>query len=188
MGDGALAVDVGTGDGAYVLRSARAEPRRLHVGIDSNADGLREASRRAGRKPQRGGAPNAMFVRAAADALPEELGGLASTLTVLLPWGSLLEGVARPDPSTLSGLRALLAPGGRLRVVLGYDAGSDSLPGLAPLSRERLDAEVLPRYREAGFDAVASAMTIPELRALGTTWASRLAFGKQRPFWRIEAT
>jgi 16S rRNA (adenine(1408)-N(1))-methyltransferase len=182
-----MAIDVGTGDGAYVLRAARAEPRRLHVGIDTSADGLRDASRRAGRKPQRGGAPNAMFVRAAADALPEELGGLASTVTVLLPWGSLLEGVARPDPAILGGLRALLAPGGRLLVVLGYDARSDALPGLAPLSRESLEADVLPRYREAGFDAGASPMTIAELRALGTTWASRLAFGKERPFWRIEA-
>ena len=74
---------------------------------------------------------------------------LASTVTVLLPWGSLLQGVARPDPAILGGLRALLAPGGRLLVVLGYDARSDSLPGLAPLSRERLEAEVLPRYRDA---------------------------------------
>jgi len=182
-----MAVDVGTGDGAYVLRAARAEPRRLHVGVDTNADGLREASRRAGRKPQRGGAPNALFVRAAADTLPEELAGLTSMVTVLLPWGSLLEAVARPTPAILCGLRALLAPGGRLLVVLGYDARSDSLTGLAPLSRERLEGEVLPRYRDAGFDAGASSMTIAELRALGTTWASRLAFGKERPFWRIEA-
>src|SRR5262245_1276676 len=182
-----MAVDGGTGDGADVVRAARAEPRRLHVGVDSNADGLREASRRAARKPARGGAPNALFVRAPAEALPDELAGLAAAVTVLLPWGSLLEGVARPVPAIVAGLRGLLAPGGRIVVVLGYDARADSL-GLPPLSRERVEGEFLPCYRDAGLIPTASPMTVAELRALGTTWASRLAFGKERPFWRIQAS
>jgi 16S rRNA (adenine(1408)-N(1))-methyltransferase len=176
---------VGTGDGAYVLRAARAEPRVLHVGIDSNADALRDSSRKAERKLTRGGAPNAMFVRAAVEALPDELAGLATRLTVLLPWGSLLSAVATPQPTMLQGLRALCVPGASLAVVMGYDADSDSITTLAPLSRERLEAAVLPAYRSAGFDAEAAPATIAEVRALGTTWASRLAFGRPRPFWRL---
>ncbi len=182
---------MGTGDGAFVLRRARAEPRRLHVGIDANAEALREASRRAARKPKRGGAPHALFVRAAAEALPDELAGLANAVTVLLPWGSLLRGVAAPEPLVLAGLRALCAPGATLLVVTGYDPRRD--PGtagarpLAPLSRERLDVEVLPAYRDAGFAADAAVATPAELRGLGTTWASRLAFGRERSYWRIRA-
>src|SRR5262249_26392269 len=167
---------------------ARARPRRLHVGIAATVDGLREASRRAARKPARGGAPNALFVRAAAEALPDELAGLASAVTVLLPWGSLLRGVAAPEPAILARLRALCAPGADLLVVVGYDAGADpGVAGVEQLSRERLDAEVLPAYRAAGFAAEAAEAAPAELRALGTTWASRLAFGRERPYIKIRA-
>jgi 16S rRNA (adenine(1408)-N(1))-methyltransferase len=182
-----VAVDVGTGDGAFVLRSARAEPRLLHVGIDANADGLREASARASRKPQRGGAPNALFVRATAEALPEELSGLATAVTLLLPWGSLLRAMAAPEPAVVAGLRAMCAPGASLVVVMGYDVGSDPGADVAPLSRERLELEVLPAYRDAGFAAEAAPATVAELRGLGTTWASRLAFGRERSYWRLRA-
>jgi 16S rRNA (adenine(1408)-N(1))-methyltransferase len=182
-----VVIDVGTGDGAFVLRSARAEPRVLHVGMDANAEGLREASQRAARKPARGGAPNALFVRATAEALPEELAGLATAVTVLLPWGSLLRGVAAPEAAVLAGLRGLCAAGASLVVVLGYDAQSDPGADVAPLSRERLDAEVLPAYRDAGFAAEAAPATVEELRGLGTTWASKLAFGRERSYWRVRA-
>jgi 16S rRNA (adenine(1408)-N(1))-methyltransferase len=184
-----MAVDIGTGDGKLVLRDARAEPGRLHVGIDSNADGLREAARRAARRPERGGAPNALFVRAAAEALPEELAGLATSLTVILPWGSLLRAVAAPDPALLASLRALAAPAASLVVVMGYDARSDpaTAAALAPLTRERLEGEVLPRYRDAGFAAQVAPATLADLRRLGTTWSSRLAFGRERAFWQITA-
>jgi hypothetical protein len=119
------------------------------------------------------------------EGLPSELDGLATAVTVLLPWGSLLRAVAAPDPAALAGLRAMCAPGGSLVVVLGYDAAADPASSLAPLSRERLGDELLPRYRDAGFDAAATPVSRDELRALGTTWASRLAFGRERPFFRV---
>ena len=89
---------------------------------------MREASRRAARKPARGGAPNALFVRASAEALPAELGGLATAVTVLLPWASLLHAVAAPDPAVLAGLRGMCAAGASLVVVLGYAPGEGERP------------------------------------------------------------
>ena len=44
----------------------------------------------ARRKPARGGAPNALFIVAAAEALPEPLTGIADEITINYPWGSLL--------------------------------------------------------------------------------------------------
>jgi len=140
---------------------------------------LREASLRAARKPARGGVPNAMFVRAPAEALPEELTGLATRLTVLLPWGSLLDAVAHPDAGVLAGLRGLCAPGADLHIVMGYEAAED------PLSPDLLERVVVPAYRAAGFDATVAPVDRVELKALGTSWSARLAFGRDRRYWRL---
>ena len=141
------------------------------MGIDSNAENLAEISRKAARKPARGGAKNAMFVRASVEALPEELAGLAARVTILLPWGSLLRALAEPDPAVLAGVRGLCRAGASLEVVMSVDGLGDVLPG----------------YRDAGFAAAIAPLPIAEVRRLGTTWASRLAFGRPRSFWRISA-
>ena len=62
-----MAVDLGTGDGRRVLRAASARPDTLVIGVDANAAGMAEASRRAAR---RGALPNALFVVAAAEHPP----------------------------------------------------------------------------------------------------------------------
>jgi hypothetical protein len=63
------------------------------IGIDANAASMADASRRAARPVKRGGLPNALFVVAAAENLPSELGGWAEAVTVHFPWGSLLRGL-----------------------------------------------------------------------------------------------
>jgi 16S rRNA (adenine(1408)-N(1))-methyltransferase len=68
-----------------VLAAAAADPNRLVIGIDANAAAMAEASRRAAAKPNRGGLPNALFVVAAADALPRELDETADLLTAYFP-------------------------------------------------------------------------------------------------------
>ena len=66
----AVTIDLGTGDGRYVLAAAAAQPDRLVIGVDANAQSMATASRRASAKPARGGLPNALFVVAAVEALP----------------------------------------------------------------------------------------------------------------------
>jgi 16S rRNA (adenine(1408)-N(1))-methyltransferase len=172
LGTRELAVDIGTGDGAFVYRSARPEPERLHVGIDSNAENLSDVSRKAGRKPARGGVANAIFVHATAEALPAELAGLAARVTILLPWGSLLRAVLEPDVAILAGIRALCRPGASLVAVVG----------------EPVDEAIVPRYRAAGFAAAIAQLPAADVRDLRTTWAARLAFGRPRRFTQISAT
>jgi len=62
-----VAIDLGTGDGRHVLRAAAARPHRLVIGLDANAAGMAEASRRAAR---RRALPNALFAVAAAEHPP----------------------------------------------------------------------------------------------------------------------
>ena len=62
-----MAIDLGTGDGRAVLAAAAARPDTLAIGVDANAAGMCEASRRAHR---RGALPNALFAVAAAEHPP----------------------------------------------------------------------------------------------------------------------
>ena len=144
------------------------------------------------RKPAKGGLDNALFVAAAVEALPDELDGVAERLTILFPWGGLLRAVVVPDVELLSNVRRLCRPGATLEIVLGYDCERErsEVERLAlPELTERYLTTELPRgYRDAGFriERVA-AMTREALRALPSTWAKRLAFGRARDVWRITA-
>jgi 16S rRNA (adenine(1408)-N(1))-methyltransferase len=62
-----VAIDLGTGDGRYVLAAAGARPDTLVIGLDADAAGMAEASRRAAR---RNALPNALFAVAAAEHPP----------------------------------------------------------------------------------------------------------------------
>jgi tRNA G46 methylase TrmB len=90
-------VDLGTGDGSAVVRMARAVPCALVIGVDTNASGLRETSRRAARSSARGGAPNALFLVADATTALTSLTGRVHDLRITLPWGSLLRAVAEGE-------------------------------------------------------------------------------------------
>jgi tRNA G46 methylase TrmB len=76
-----------------VLRLARARPTALVIGVDTNASGLQDASRRGARPARKGGLPNALFVVADARSALEDLCGRVHELRITLPWGSLLRAV-----------------------------------------------------------------------------------------------
>jgi 16S rRNA (adenine(1408)-N(1))-methyltransferase len=179
-------VDVGTGDGRLPLAWARETPRRLFIGVDANAAGLRDLSGRAAREGRR----NVAYVRAAAEALPPELEGIADRLTVVLPWGSLLAAVALPSVQVLRGLRRICQPGALVTVVLGSDPSRDQAElrrlGLPPLEVDDLAARITPGYEEAGLRIErVRAMSAEEVAGFPTTWVRRLAFGGTRSFVQL---
>jgi 16S rRNA (adenine(1408)-N(1))-methyltransferase len=168
-----VTIDVGTGDGKAVIAGAAADSRTLVLGLDANAAGMAEVSRRAAKPSRKGGKPNAAFVLAAAEAPPAELAGVASRVTVQLPWGSLLRGCLGADPAVAAGVAGLVAPAGSLDLLL------------APSAKDRLDE--LPTGTAGVIDAAARAFaefglvlvegrlaTLDEIRASGSTWARRL--------------
>jgi 16S rRNA (adenine(1408)-N(1))-methyltransferase len=107
-------IDVGTGDGRYVLHVARTYPTWFVVGVDASRNNLRKASRKA--------PPNALYVIANAPALPRELDGMASKVTINFPWGSLLAGLLDGEPELLEGLLAIARPGAALEIRLNAGA------------------------------------------------------------------
>jgi hypothetical protein len=122
----AVHVDFGTGDGTFVRRTAKVEPRTLFVGVDAISENMREVSRRSG--------PNSVFGRLALEDAPGELVGFADRLTVLFPWGSLLRAVMLAEPDGLARLRSICRPAADVRFV--FELHSD----LPALERRYLDA------------------------------------------------
>jgi 16S rRNA (adenine(1408)-N(1))-methyltransferase len=79
---GGVIVDIGTGDGLYVYRSARANPDKFYIGIDVQRRALEKVSERIHRKPERGGLPNVLFVQAPVEELPSELDDVADEIHI----------------------------------------------------------------------------------------------------------
>lgn len=159
-------IDIGTGDGRYVQHSAKSDPTCFGIGIDSCRENLQEVSRRA--------PANTLFVIANALALPSELRGLATQFTVNFPWGSLLEGLMVADSAVLAGLKAIARPHARLDIRLNSGA-------LAEVGyRLEQGAERVQAALTASDFAMQSPVTLTEreLKSFPTSWAKRLAFGR----------
>ncbi len=181
-------MDLGTGDGSYVINNARAFPDQFFIGIDSNADNLCDASRKTAEFSSKKGLKNALFIHAGIENLPEELHGVATQLTVLLPWGSLLKAVALPDIQLLKTMAKLCSKNAKVRIILGFDSAAEQKV-IHELGLPKIDSEYLQslpkRYLEAGFSVRAQYFKQEDLKTLPTTWAKKLAYGKNRQFIEI---
>ena len=161
-----IQMDIGTGDGRYARHIAESNPRSFVIGIDACRENLRTGSRRA--------SANALFVIANAQALPHDLYGLAARITINFPWGSLLERLLENDAALLEGLMCLSRPGMSIEVRLnagalaecGYSLkmGTDRIQNVLGTNGFIMQPPTL--------------MTACELRSYPTTWAKRLAFGR----------
>ena len=159
-------IDIGTGDGRFVRHIAATHADTLAIGVDACRENLRDVSRRA---PH-----NTLFVIANAQALPRELYGLADHITINFPWGSLLAGLLNADAALLDGLASVARPGAVLEVRLNAGA-------LAEAGRSLEDGghSVRRALCAAGFEVRAPhTLNAQDLRACPTTWAKRLAFGR----------
>jgi 16S rRNA (adenine(1408)-N(1))-methyltransferase len=168
-----VAVDLGTGDGRHVLAAAAGQPDTLVIGVDANAGAMAEASRRAWRG--RTALPNALFAVASAERPPEALRGLAGSLTVYFPWGSLLRGLVGEDDAVLAGVGRLMAPHAEGVVLLSV-VPRDGMPPVPP------PASLGRAYERHGLELVEMRAATPdEVAASGSSWAKRLRAGRERP-------
>ena len=159
-------IDLGTGDGRFVLHIARAHPARYVVGIDACRDNLYETSRRA--------PANALFLIANICSMPTGLAGLASAITINFPWGTLLAGLLDDGSPLLATLARLARPGATLEIRLNGGA-------LAEAGYSLEDGAERVRWlarRAAVHVAAPQPLAVDDLRAYPTTWAKRLAFGR----------
>lgn len=172
-----VVVDLGTGDGRWVYRMAKSHPGFFCVGVDANAEAMREVSFRAGRKPSRGGAANAWFVCAAVDSLPAGLGRLADWMTVLYPWGRLLRVVVDPDVPALIRIAAMGKPGAHVEIFINASAVRAAYGDPGTSNAAALRRRVAPAYARAGILLTACS----DAPGPPTTWGARVGQGRSAP-------
>jgi len=184
-----IVLDLGTGDGVFVIDQARQSPEAFFIGIDAAADNLAEVSRKAERKISRGGARNCLFLCAATESLPAALAGIADELYINYPWGSLLMGVIVPNASTLAAIASLLKPGGVIHLLVNYSVLSDddlckrlNLPLLTSIT----DTDYLvPSYESCGL-RITRRDLLPGEPSYRTSWGRRLFRGSLRQTLAID--
>ena len=161
-----VSIDLGTGDGRFVRYMAEQHSEKFFIGMDSCRENLRANSQRK--------LPNALFVIASAQALPQELNRLASHVSINFPWGSLLDSLLNDDACLVNGLLSVTRPCASIEVLLNADALATAgweLESGADQIEHVLNAVGWKTKSRFGLDA-------HELRLIPTTWAKRLAFGR----------
>jgi len=187
-----VVVDLGAGDGLFAYRIAREHPEQFVIAIDANSRPLEKISEKIYRKPAKGGLSNLLFLQAAVEDLPSELDGLADEVTILFPWGSLLQTVMVGPQSNLENLRRICRDGALLRIHASLDFTKDKSEmerlGLSDLSLDQLDRALRDRYRSAGFEIVTSLQLNSRSAGLfETTWGRRLKQNPSRKYFEIIA-
>jgi hypothetical protein len=145
------------------------------IGIDTCRENLRKVSRTS--------LTNALYVIANAEALPAELSGLASHITVHFPWGSLLTGLLTGGSKVIENLRMIAQPGATLAIVLNSSALLKE-----GLSLEQGGAMVRRAFQLSGFDVKPPVTLDAEaIHRYPTTWAKRMGYGRNPQALSISA-
>ncbi len=181
-----VVVDLGAGDGRWIYRLARGHPAWLCIGIDANAQRLRDVSFRAGRKPGRGGTGNVWYLRAAVETLPGTLCSLADEIHIHFPWGSLLQATLRPDPLVLRRIAQIGRPGATLTVQINTTILDD--PRVCsrfalPLGVQAIANRLYEGYAAAGIQLVRAGLSCGGPQ---TSWNRRLNQGRSGHILALE--
>ncbi len=161
-----ILIDLGTGDGRFALDFAMRHPDWFVIGLDACRENLREHSRAT--------RPNLLFAICEAQSLPWELTGMASRLTINFPWGSLLSALLSGEPALMRGLASISNPQASLEIRLNAGALAEAGAAL-----DTGTACVRDRLMQAGWlMEPPQSISLAVLRSLPSTWARRLAFGR----------
>ncbi|MBL8077024.1 MAG: class I SAM-dependent methyltransferase [Anaerolineales bacterium] len=161
-----IILDLGTGDGRYVHSLAERFPADFIIGVDSCRENLHEYSRAK--------LLNMLFIISNAQSLPCELNGLVSHISINFPWGSLLDGLLTADTSLMRGLERLATSTASIDVHLNGGALAD-----AGWPLENGADKIYYNLLQAGWRVrTPRCMDEDELQVFPTTWARRLAHGR----------
>lgn len=161
-----VVLDLGTGDGRYVNYLAEKNPGWFIIGVDACRENLREHSRTK--------LLNTLFVIASAQDLPRELHGCISHITINFPWGSLLESLLIGDTNLMRGLESI--SGAKASLQLHLNGGA---PAEIGAKLETGTGMIHHNLQYAGWQVDAPVqLGAPSLRGFPTTWARRLAHGR----------
>jgi SAM-dependent methyltransferase len=185
---GPVLADVGCGDGRHTVRWAERRPDALVVGLDAETTRLDRSLAAVRRRKL-----NVFFVGAAAEQPPEPLLGRVAEIAVVMPWGSLLDGILGADEHVLRSVLALGAAGAVMDVVVNvrpWDAPASvdrKLAATPEPTPEHLEL-LVTAYRKLGWELEPLGwLSDQDARALGSTWASRVVSARASRLLRLRA-
>ena len=162
-------IDLGTGDGRNIYKLAINDQNTFY----------------------KGGLSNVVFVIAAAESLPFELKNIADSISILFPWGTLLEYVIKPNRDILSNVADLAKKEAHFEFVTTYSDSYEEAEikkrGLPLLSKAYfLSEQYKAELSNSGFriDDVKE-LDNEYVKQFNSLWAKRLAFGRKRSFFRV---
>ena len=159
-------LDLGTGDGRYVRTFAEQQPDWFVIGVDACRENLRAASRIA--------LPNALFLIANAQALPQELYGSIAHVTINFPWGSLLKSLLTGEAALMSGLTQISKP--QMAIDIYLNGGALAEAGFSLETGTQCIYEHMNRH---GWNIqIPYQIDCRLLQKFPTTCAKRLAYGR----------
>lgn len=178
-------VDIGTGDGRFVYKNAVENPNTFYVGLDPAQPQLEVYSKKAEKEK----VSNVLFVVGSLEMMPYEIFGSAHILTVILPWGTLLQAISEPN-SKVNVFRNILRPYGRLELIFGYSQEAEPTEierlGLSNLTPFHVANKIIPFFSQHKYQLLESdTLTKEQLRDFESTWCKKLSFGSDRAIFHI---
>jgi len=177
-------LDIGTGDGRFIYKSAVLNPKNLYIGIEPSVN-FKEYQREINRNKL----TNATLINSSIENF-ESADNFFNKIFIHLPWGVLLKYVVNVDKSIFKKLTKMLKRDGEIEIVFGYD------PKLEKSETQRLELQELD-LKELGF-LKEKYSKIPglelkhfqlisnkDLKTKQTSWSKKLAFGGIRNFFQI---
>jgi len=179
-------LDMGTGDGRFVYKTAEENPQALVIGVDPSQKQLQTYSKKVNREKLE----NALFVVGSIEVLPKELKGISDEVFINFPWGSLLGGISNSDEKIIKNISSLVKEGGKLEITFGYS--QDAEPAevkrlkLDQLTEENIKSEIIPEFEKNELKlSHLSSLQKEEYFKLESSWGKKLTFGQERKIFKL---
>ncbi len=188
-----VVIDLGCGDGRFVYKKALGDKNTLYIGIDPSEKQLEIYSKKANRKRLN----NVLFILSSIEQLPNELKNIANKIYIILPWGSLLESIIKPNKDNINNMLSLLKGNEedkkieneveeKVEIIFGYARELEQKEvarlDLPNLSEEYIKEKIIPMF---DLEYKLKRLEKEDLRDIDTTWGKKLTFGRERPLFKL---
>lgn len=181
-------LDIGTGDGRFVYKSAKEDSNTMYIGIDPSETQLRIYSKKA----QKDKLANTLFIIGSIDVFPTEIFNTINSISIYFPWGSLLFNVVTLPNTFIDLLRNICSNDKEtnINIVFGYSPESEPSEtqrlGLEDIDLEYIYKNLVPKLALNNFNIdCIKIFNRSDLKNIESSWGKKLTFGKDRPVFNI---
>ncbi|MDR1002772.1 MAG: 16S rRNA (adenine(1408)-N(1))-methyltransferase NpmA [Oscillospiraceae bacterium] len=185
-----VVLDIGTGDGKQIYRNAKNDRSTLYIGVDPVKENMAETASKIIKKPAKGGLDNVLLVVGTIENIPEELKNCADSVTVVLPWGSLLESVVKPIAASLQNIVYAAKEGAEFLFIFTYseicESGEIQRRNLPEINLEYFGDLYRETLKNVGLRVQnVEILNNDDIKGFASLWAKRLGYGRKRDFFKI---